>query len=104
MNEAVGPRGGRRACRRRVSVSGGHRHDGRAKYWRRRTWSLPGQEVSAAHAALNRGARLRSFEVADHAVPKSDIGGGASPCCAASPPLRGRRHRRHRGDPAVTTP
>ncbi|MEY8655463.1 Fe-S cluster assembly protein SufD [Brachybacterium paraconglomeratum] len=35
--------------------------------------SLPGQEVSAAHAALNRGARLRSFEVADHAVPKSDI-------------------------------
>ncbi|ASK66943.1 Fe-S cluster assembly protein SufD [Brachybacterium avium] len=35
--------------------------------------TLPGQEVSAAHAALNRGARKRSFEVSDHEVPKSDI-------------------------------
>ncbi|MGP9537107.1 Fe-S cluster assembly protein SufD [Brachybacterium sp. AOP43-C2-M15] len=35
--------------------------------------SLPGQEVSAAHAALNRGARKRSFEVADHEVPRSHV-------------------------------
>ncbi|MGO1686632.1 MAG: Fe-S cluster assembly protein SufD [Brachybacterium sp.] len=35
--------------------------------------SLPGQDVSAAHAASNRGARKRSFEVSDHEVPKSDI-------------------------------
>ncbi|MEE1617577.1 Fe-S cluster assembly protein SufD [Brachybacterium sp. J153] len=35
--------------------------------------SLPGQGLSAAHAAANRGARLRSFEVADHAVPRSDV-------------------------------
>jgi len=35
--------------------------------------SLPGQDVSAAHAALNRGGRKRSFEVSDHEVPKSDI-------------------------------
>ena len=35
--------------------------------------TLPGQEVSAAHAASNRGARKRSFEVSDHEVPKSDV-------------------------------
>ncbi|ATG52209.1 Fe-S cluster assembly protein SufD [Brachybacterium vulturis] len=35
--------------------------------------TLPGQDVSAAHAASNRGARKRSFEVSDHEVPKSDI-------------------------------
>lgn len=35
--------------------------------------SLPGQETSAAHAALNRGARKRSFEVSDHEVPKSHV-------------------------------
>ena len=35
--------------------------------------SLPGQPASAAHAALNRGARKRSFEVAEHEVPRSDV-------------------------------
>src|SRR5699024_5498106 len=35
--------------------------------------SLPGQAPSAAHAALNRGGRKRSFEVADHEVPRSDV-------------------------------
>ncbi|GAA4527833.1 Fe-S cluster assembly protein SufD [Brachybacterium paraconglomeratum] len=35
--------------------------------------TLPGQDVSAAHAAANRGARKRSFEVSDHEVPKSDV-------------------------------
>ncbi|AXK44996.1 Fe-S cluster assembly protein SufD [Brachybacterium saurashtrense] len=35
--------------------------------------SLPGQAVSAAHAALNRGGRKRSFEVADHEVPRSHV-------------------------------
>ena len=35
--------------------------------------TLPGQEISAAHAASNRGARKRSFEVSDHEVPKSDV-------------------------------
>ncbi|HEX7352088.1 Fe-S cluster assembly protein SufD [Brachybacterium sp.] len=35
--------------------------------------TLPGQDVSAAHAAANRGARKRSFEVSAHPVPKSDI-------------------------------
>ena len=35
--------------------------------------SLPGQPASAAHAALNRGARKRSFEVSEHEVPKSDV-------------------------------
>ena len=34
---------------------------------------LPGQAASAAHAAANRGARKRSFEVSEHPVPKSDI-------------------------------
>ena len=35
--------------------------------------SLPGQPASAAHAALNRGGRKRSFEVSEHEVPKSDV-------------------------------
>src|SRR5699024_7997594 len=35
--------------------------------------SLPGQPASAAHAALNRGARKRSFEVSEHEVAKSDV-------------------------------
>ena len=35
--------------------------------------TLPGQASSAAHAASNRGARKRSFEVSDHEVPRSNI-------------------------------
>src|SRR5690625_312523 len=34
--------------------------------------SLPGQD-SPAQAALNRGARKRSFERGDHSVPQSDV-------------------------------